>query len=104
MKFFHQIERVKREGRIFEGPQAIKEEANKYFSLLYKKENLLRPKLEGVNFPFLSSECLRNLENYFEEDEIVRALKDRDGDKAPAQTVLISPSLMLGGTVLERIF
>lgn len=36
-KFFHQMERVKREGRFFEGPQAIKEEANRYFGLLYQE-------------------------------------------------------------------
>lgn len=56
-----------------------------YFGLLYKKENLLRPKLEGVNFHLLSSKCQRNLEKDFVEDEIVRALKERDGDKAPGQ-------------------
>lgn len=66
-RFFHQlanvrwrinhIEKIRRDGRTFEGPEIIKEEIANFFANLYKKENVFRPKLDGVHFPLISFDC-----------------------------------------------
>ncbi|KAJ8636819.1 hypothetical protein MRB53_011086 [Persea americana] len=50
---------------------------------LYKGEDFVRPKLDGVFSPTISTDVRNWLEREFEEEELALALEDCRGDKAP---------------------
>ena len=79
------IEKICRGGRAFKSPHEIKEEVVQFYEDLYKSDSSVRPKLDNLSFPFISSDTQSWLEKKFEEDEVHRALDQCDGDKAPGQ-------------------
>ena len=92
-KFFHQVSgmgrrvnyigKIRRSGRAFESLHKIKEEVTQFYEDLYKSYASVRPKLDGLSFPSISSDTRSWWERKFEEDEVRRALEECDGDKAP---------------------
>lgn len=59
-----------RVSRVIVKPGDIKEEVATFFENLYKRENFLWPKLDGVPFPSVSKETQRWLEREFEVEEV----------------------------------
>lgn len=45
--------RLRSGGRVLESPLEIKEEVACFFEDLYKNENVVRPKLDGISFPMI---------------------------------------------------
>lgn len=76
------IRRFRREKRVKEGSEDIKEEIASFFEILYKSENFDKPKLDGLSFPSIFVKMQDWLETEFEEEETV-ALKESGADKAP---------------------
>lgn len=91
-RFFHRIAslrrrinfvgRIRKGNRILEIPQEVMEEVARFFETLYMDDFGARPKLEGLFFPSISLEDRSLLERAFEE-EVLRALEEYGGDKAP---------------------
>ncbi|XXG77619.1 hypothetical protein AAC387_Pa08g1737 [Persea americana] len=77
------IGKIRRSGRAFESLHKIKEEVTQFYEDLYKSYASVRPKLDGLSFPSISSDTRSWWERKFEEDEVRRALEECDGDKAP---------------------
>ena len=49
------IGKIGRGGRAFESPHEIKEEVAWFYEDLYKSDASVRPKFDGLSFPYISS-------------------------------------------------
>lgn len=76
---------LRRGGTVLENPIEIKEEVIRLFEDLYKGKDFVRPKLDGVFFPIISTDVYNWLEREFEEGELALALEECGRDKAPGQ-------------------
>lgn len=77
------IRRFRREKRVKEGSEDIKEEIASFFKNLYKSENFDKPKLDGLSFHSIFVKMQDWLEREFEEEEeMTAALKESGADKA----------------------
>lgn len=75
--------KIRRGSRVLENPIEVKAKVVRFFVNLYKGDIFDRPKLEGVSFPSLPLEVQAWMEREFEEEEVVKALEECGGDKAP---------------------
>lgn len=54
-----------------------------FYDKLYKEEQYVRPRLEGIEFDRISSSDRLLIERQFSEEEIWNVLSGMKGDKAP---------------------
>ncbi|KAL9668390.1 hypothetical protein QQ045_002771 [Rhodiola kirilowii] len=66
-----------------EEPARLKQAAREYFSAIFKRSVTCQWSLDELNFRVLNSEQRDFLERGISEEEILAALKDCDGNKAP---------------------
>ncbi|XP_057444431.1 uncharacterized protein LOC130736645 [Lotus japonicus] len=92
-KYFHSLVRWKRrknaivglnvDGVWYEEPTTVKLKVKEYFERKFSKDDVVAPRLDGVNFNQLSSADNAFLTTPFDLEEIKKAVWDCEGDKSP---------------------
>ena len=92
-KFFHKTTNLRRkfnfmsgveiEGNRYETVESMKSSIHGFYKKLFSKTECWRSKVEGLSLPSLSNSAREVLEMSFDEEEVIRALHDCYGDKAP---------------------
>ena len=70
-------------GKVYQEDSEIRNQIVNLYEFLYKKTEFWRPTEDGLAFSFIAEADKLVLEQDFEKDEIVKALKEMRGDKAP---------------------
>ena len=109
-KFFHRIANANRRknfidhmcqgGETWESQEEIRKGIVKFYKGLYAENTNWRPVLGGLDFNSIEEEDAGHLERPFEEDEVVTALHQINGEKAPWPGWFYSrvfPALLGGG-------
>ena len=76
------LRKIRSGGRLLETLVEIKNEVVRFFKDLYKSENVIKSKLDGVYFPLIPHDVKIWLDREFEEEEVSRVLEECNGDKA----------------------
>ena len=92
-KFFHKVVNSRRRynhismlkvnGVIYEDKSEIADQAVQFYKNLYKETEEWRPFVEGLEFDQLEGLKRDWLERKFEKEEVLRVVKELEGDKAP---------------------
>ena len=93
-KFFHKVANSRRRynhismlevnGVIYEDESKMAEQAVQFYKNLYKKTEEWRPFVEGLEFDQIEGLERDWLERRFEQEEVLRVVKELEGDKAPS--------------------
>lgn len=68
------IGKIKRDNRLLVDPVQINKDTAQFFENLYFEEDVVRPMLDGVDFPLIKEDMKVWSEREFEEKEISKAL------------------------------
>lgn len=91
------IGKIKRDNRLLVDPVQINKDTAQLFENIHFKEDVVRPMLDGVDFPLIKEDMKVWLEREFEEKEISKALADCARVKRQVRMASTSPlSRMLG--------
>ena len=92
-KFFHKVVNSRRRynhismlkvnGVIYEDKSEIADQGVQFYKNLYKETEEWRPFVEGLEFDQLEGLKRDWLERKFEKEEVLRVVKELEGDKAP---------------------
>ena len=92
-RFFHrianshrrtnQIRGVEVDGILFEEESDVTDQVVDFYKRLYLESKTWRPTIDGLEFACLDKIERSMLEREFEKEEIIEALKEGEGDKAP---------------------
>ena len=91
-RFFHrianshrrtnQIRGVEVDGILFEEESDVTDQVVDFYKRLYQEPEAWRPTIDGLEFACLEETERSMLEREFEKEEIIKALKEAEGDKA----------------------
>ena len=92
-RFFHrianshrqtnQIRGVEVDGVLFDEESVVMDQVVDFYKRLYQEPKAWRPTIDGLEFACLDEIERAMLEREFEKEEIIEALKEAEGDKAP---------------------
>ena len=71
------------DGVLFEEESDVTDQVVDFYKRLYQELETWRPIIDGLEFAFLDKTERSMLEREFEKEEIIEALKEVEGDKAP---------------------
>ena len=74
---------VEVEGILYEDESAIQDQVVGFYKSLYRESESWRPTIDGLEFANLDEIDRVTLEREFEKEEIIAALREAKGDKAP---------------------
>ena len=74
---------VEVEGILYEDESAIQDQVVVFYKSLYQETESWRPTIDGLEFANLDETDRLTLEREFKKEEIIAALREAKGDKAP---------------------
>ncbi|WMV51256.1 hypothetical protein MTR67_044641 [Solanum verrucosum] len=82
-KRYNNIDQLLIQGNIVQDPERIQGEIVEFYQKLYSENTQWRPGNNFLNCPRLTGEEIEDLERNFDEEEVLRSLKQCAVDKAP---------------------
>ena len=83
------------DGELYEDPLRVKQEVLNHFRKRFSEDWISRPKLEGIFISIGQDMNSARLVAPFLEEEIWRAVKESDANKAPGPDIQSSENLLL---------
>ena len=113
-KFFHKVANSRRrynhismlevDGVIYENESEMANQIVQFYKNLYKESEEWRPFVEGLEFDQIEGLERDWLERRFENEEILRVVKELEGDKAPGPNGFSMPSITIVGELWKEMF
>ena len=78
----NQIKRIEVDGILYEGELDVRSQIVLFYQGLYKKTEVGRPTMDGLNFACIEEDERLSLEEEFTKEEVIQVLREMEGDKA----------------------
>ena len=92
------------DGVIYEDESDMADQVEQFYKNLYKETEEWRPSVEGLEFDQIEGLERDWLEWRFEKEEILRVVKQLEGDKAPGPDGFLWPSITIVTELWKRMF
>ena len=90
------------EGILYEVESKIQDQVVGFYESLYQEQESWRPTFDGLEFANLDETNWLPLEREFEKEEIIEAIREAEGDKAPSPDGFTMAFFQKCWCVLER--